>query len=72
MALGGTLTLMLADFAADQLQSILVTRAASPYQALTGVLVHAPTNGFFWPAAWLMAGGCALAMNRNDEATIRS
>ena len=61
MALGGTLTLMLADFAADRLQSILITRAAAPYQALTGVLVHALTNGFFWLTAWLMAGGCALA-----------
>jgi len=61
MALGGTLTLMLADFAADRLQSILITRAAPPYQALTGVLVHALTNGFFWLTAWLMAGGCALA-----------
>jgi hypothetical protein len=61
MALGGTLTLVLADFAADRLQSILITRAAPPYQAMTGVLVHALTNGFFWLAAWLMAGGCALA-----------
>ena len=61
MAIGGTLTLMLADFAAERLQSILIARAAPPYQALTGVLVHALTNGFFWPAAWLMAGGCALA-----------
>ena len=47
--------------AADRLQSILITRAAPPYQALTGVLVHALTNGFFWLAAWLMAGGCVLA-----------
>ena len=61
MALGGTLTLALADFAADRLQSILITRAAPPYQAMTGVLVHALTNGFFWLAAWLIAGGCALA-----------
>jgi hypothetical protein len=61
LALGGTLTLVLADFAADRLQSILITRAAPPYQALTGVLVHALTNGFFWLTAWLMAGGCALA-----------
>ena len=61
MALGGTLTLALADFAAGRLQSILITRAAPRYQALTGVLVHALTNGFFWLAAWLMAGGCALA-----------
>ena len=61
MSLGGTLTLVLADFAADRLQSILITRAAPPYQALTGVLVHALTNGFFWLAAWLIAGGCALA-----------
>ena len=60
-ALGGTLTLALADFAADRLQSILITRAAPTYQAVTGVLVHALTNGFFWLAAWLMAGGCALA-----------
>jgi hypothetical protein len=61
MALGVTLTLVLADFAADRLQSILITRAAPPYQALTGVLVHALTNGFFWLTAWLMASGCALA-----------
>jgi hypothetical protein len=61
LALGGTLTLVLADFAADRLQSILITRAAPPYQALTGVLVHALTSGFFWLDAWLMAGGCALA-----------
>jgi hypothetical protein len=61
LSLGGTLTLVLAVFAADRLQSIIITRAAPPYQALTGVLVHALTNGFFWLAAWLIAGGCALA-----------
>jgi len=61
MALGGTLTLLLADFAVDRLQSILITRAAPPYQALTGVLVHALTNGFFWLAAWPMTAGLALA-----------
>jgi hypothetical protein len=49
-ALGGTLTLVLADFAADRPRSILITRAAPSYQALTGVLVHALTNGFFWLA----------------------
>jgi hypothetical protein len=69
MALGGTLTLVLADFAADRLQSILITRAAPPYQALTGVLVHALTNGFFWLAAWLMAGGCALRTARASIST---
>ena len=83
MALGGTLTLALAYFAADRLQSILITRAAPRYQALTGVLVHALTNGFFWLAAWLMAGGCALAgvivlagllrrTGQSHEATTRS
>lgn len=61
MAPGVTLTLVLADFAADRLQSILITRTAPPYQELTGVLVHALTNGFFWLAAWLIAGGSALA-----------
>jgi hypothetical protein len=50
-----------ADLAGDRLPSILITRAAPPYQALTGVLVHALTHGFFWLTAWFTAGGCALA-----------
>jgi hypothetical protein len=61
MALGGTLTLALADFAADRLQSVLITRTAPGYQALAGVFVHALTSGFFWLTAWLTAGGCAVA-----------
>ena len=33
---------------------MLISRAAPPYQALTAVLVHTLTNGFFWLAAWLV------------------
>jgi hypothetical protein len=48
------------DIAVDWLQSTLITRTAPRYQAAVGVLVHALTNGFFWRAAWLIAGGCAI------------
>jgi len=61
MALGATLTLVPADVAADRLQSLLITRAAPTYQALTGVFVHALTSGFFRLTAWLTTASLALA-----------
>jgi hypothetical protein len=60
MAVGGTLTLALADFAVDRLESVLITRTAPGHQALTGVFVHALTSGFFGLSAWLMVGGGAI------------
>jgi hypothetical protein len=61
MTVGGTLTLLVTLTALSRLRSALISREAPRYQAVTSVIVHALTNGFFTLTAWFIAGGFALA-----------
>jgi hypothetical protein len=60
MAIGGTLTLLAVMTAVSWGQSSLIDRAAPRYQAVTSVIVHALTTGFFTMTTWCMAGGFAI------------
>jgi hypothetical protein len=57
LTIGGTLALLVVMTAASWGQASLIGRAAPRYQAVTSVIVHALTAGFFTMAAWCVAGG---------------
>jgi len=61
MTTGGTLTLLVAMTAVSWGQSSLIDRAAPRYQAVTSVIVHALTIGFFTMITWCVVGGLAIA-----------
>ena len=60
LTIGGTLTVLVVMTAASWGQASLIDRAAPRYQAVTSVIVHALTAGFFTMAAWCVAGGFAI------------
>jgi hypothetical protein len=60
MTIGGTLALLAVMTAVSWGQSSLIDRAAPRYQAVTSVLVHAFTTGFFTMTTWCVAGGVAV------------
>lgn len=60
MTIGGTLTVLIVMTAVSWGQSSLIDRAAPRYQAVTSVIVHALTTGFFTMTAWCVAGGFAV------------
>jgi hypothetical protein len=60
MTIGGTLTSLAVMAAASWGQSSLIDRAAPPYRAVTSVIVHAVTAGFFTMTTWCAAGGIAI------------
>jgi hypothetical protein len=57
LAIGGTLTALAVMTAVSLGESSLIHRAPPHSQAMTGVLVHALTAGFFTTATWCVAGG---------------
>jgi hypothetical protein len=61
LTIGGTLTVLAVTTAVSWGQSSLIDRAAPRYQAVTSVIVHALTAGFFTMTTWCVAGGCAVA-----------
>jgi hypothetical protein len=60
IAIGGTLTVLTITAAVSWGQSSLIDRAAPRYQAVTSVIVHALTTGFFTMTTWCVAGGFAI------------
>jgi hypothetical protein len=60
ITIGGTLTLLAVMTAVSWGQSSLINRAAPRYQAVTSVIVHALTTGFFTMTTWCVAGGFAI------------
>lgn len=60
MTTGGTLTVLVVMTAVSWGQLSLTGRAAPRYQAVTSVVVHALTTGFFTTATWCVAGGLAI------------
>src|SRR5512142_339688 len=60
MTIGGTLTVLIVMTAVSWGQSGLIDRAAPRYQAVTSVIVHALTGGFFTMTTWCVAGGFAI------------
>jgi hypothetical protein len=60
MTIGGTLTVLTVMAAVSWGKSSLIDRAAPRYQAVTSVIVHALTTGFFTMTIWCVAGGFAI------------
>jgi hypothetical protein len=60
MTIGGTLTVLIIMTAVSWGQSSLIDRAAPRYQAVTSVIVHALTTGFFTMTTWCVGGGVAI------------
>jgi hypothetical protein len=60
MTIGGTLTVLAVMSAASWGRSSLIDRAVPRYQAVTSVIVHALTSGFFTMTIWCVAGGLAI------------
>jgi hypothetical protein len=60
MTNGGTLTVLISMAVVSWGQSSLIDRAAPHYQAVTGVIVHALTAGFFTTTMWCTAGGLTV------------
>jgi hypothetical protein len=60
LTIGGTLTVLTVMSAASWGRSSLIDRAAPRYQAVTSVIVHALTAGFFTMAIWCVVGGFAI------------
>jgi hypothetical protein len=60
LTIGSTLMLLAVSIALAWLRSGLVARALPRYHALTSVIVHALTNGFFGLTTWCVAGGLAV------------
>jgi hypothetical protein len=60
LAIGGTLTVLAVMTALAIGQSSLIDHAGPRVQALTGVLVHALTGGFFTMSTWCVACGYAV------------
>jgi hypothetical protein len=60
MTIGGTLALLSVMTAVSWGQFSLIDRAAPRYQAVTSVIVHALTTGFFTMTTWCVAGGFAI------------
>jgi hypothetical protein len=60
MTIGGTLAVLTLMTAVSWGQSSLIDRAAPRYQAVTSVIVHALTAGFFTMTTWCVAGGVAI------------
>lgn len=60
MTIGGTLSVLIVISAVSWGQSSLIDRAAPRYQALTSVIVHALSTGFFTMTSWCVAGGFAV------------
>jgi hypothetical protein len=60
MSNGGTLTVLAVMIAMSWGQSSLIDRATPRYQAVTSVIVHALTNGFFVMSTWCVVGGLAV------------
>jgi hypothetical protein len=60
MAIGGTLALLAVLVGLSMLESSLINHGAPHYQAVTGVVVHALTNGFFTVTTWSVAAGFAV------------
>jgi hypothetical protein len=60
LTIGGTLTVLTVMTAVFWGQSILIDRAAPRYQAVTSVIVHALTAGFFTVATWCVAAGFVI------------
>lgn len=61
MSISSALILLAVSTAVCWLRSSLVARAVPRYHALTSVIVHALTNGFFSLTTWCVAGGIAMA-----------
>jgi hypothetical protein len=60
MTIGGTSTLLAVMTAVSWGQSSLIDRAAPRYRAVTSVIAHALTTGFFTMTTWCVAGGFAI------------
>jgi hypothetical protein len=60
MSIGGSLTALVVMTAASWGRSSLIDRAAPRYQAVTSVVMHALTSGFFTMATWCAACGFAV------------
>ena len=60
MTIAGTMTVLIFMAAASWGQSRLIGRAAPHYQALTSVIVHALSAGYFTTATWCAAGGMTV------------
>ena len=60
MTIGGTLTVLAVMTAVSWGQASLIHHAAPRYQAVTSVIVHALTAGFFTMTMWCLAGGIAV------------
>jgi hypothetical protein len=62
ITIGGTLTVLTITAAVSWGQSSLIDRAAPRYQAVTSVIVHALTTGFFTMTTWYVAVGFAITV----------
>jgi hypothetical protein len=60
MTVGGTLTVLVVMTAVSWGQASPIHRAAPRYQAVTSVIVHALTTGFFTMTTWCLTGGIAV------------
>jgi hypothetical protein len=60
MTIGGTLTVLISMAAVSWGQSRLIDRAAPHYQAVTSVITHALTAGFFTTTTWCVAAGLTV------------
>jgi hypothetical protein len=60
MTIGGTLALLAVLVGLSMLESSLINHGAPHYQAVTSVVVHALTNGFFTVTTWFVAAGFAV------------
>ena len=60
VTIGGTLTVLAVMTAVSWGQSSLIDRAAPRYQAVTSVIVHALTTGFFTMITWCVASSFAI------------
>ena len=60
MTIGGTLSVLIVMTAVSWGQSSLIDRAAPRYQAVTSVIVHALSTGFFTMTSWCVAAGFAI------------
>jgi hypothetical protein len=62
MTIGGTLTVLAVMTAVSWGQSSLIDRAAPRYRAVTSVIMHALTTGFYAMTTWCVAGGLAITV----------
>ena len=63
MTIGGTLSVLIVMTAVSWGQSSLIARTAPRSQAVTSVIVHALSTGFFTMTSWCVAGGFAVSLH---------